>query len=142
MDQPPPDAFLEAYPADIRADADRLRSLVKRAAPGVVERVRLGWRLIGYDLPHGRRRIFFAYVAPEPIHTHLGFEYGAWMEDRERRLEGAHLRLKKVRYLTFNPGDEIPEQSVLELTREAARVATMTPSERMAQVLDGAWAPR
>jgi hypothetical protein len=141
MDAPPADAFLSAYAPDIRASADTLRALVKRAAPGVVEGVRLGWRLIGYDLPHGRRRIFFAYVAPEPLHVHLGFEYGAWMEDRERVLEGAHLRLKKVRYLTFGPREHISAAVVLGLTREAARVARLTPSERMAQELDGAWGP-
>ena len=37
------------------------------AKPEGIERVRTGWRLIGYDLPVGRRTRYFAWVAPEPI---------------------------------------------------------------------------
>jgi hypothetical protein len=104
--------------------------------PDAVERVRPGWRLIGYDVPVGRRLRYFAYVAPEPGHIHLGFEYGAWMADPARMLEGAHLRLRKVRYLTFQPGQEIPSPAVLDLIREAARLAVMSRLERMSVVLD------
>ena len=75
-------------------------------------------------------------MAPEPIHVHLGFEHGIFMADPERRLEGAHLRLKKVRFTTFEPGDTIPEAAMIELTREAARVAAMSREERFALVLD------
>src|SRR3954453_9920490 len=72
----PPDAFLESYPPGIRATANRLRAVVRSAAPGAIERVRLGWRLIGCDLPVGTRTTYFAFVAPEPKHVHLGFEHG------------------------------------------------------------------
>ena len=60
----PPDAFLSAYPDEIRALAEKLRAVVRRAAPDAIERVRFGWRLIGYDLPVGRRTVYFAWVAP------------------------------------------------------------------------------
>jgi hypothetical protein len=114
---------------------------VRRAAPDAVERVRGGWRLIGYEVPLGRRRRYFAYIAPEPIHIHLGFEYGAWMADPDRRLEGAHLKLRKVRYLTFQPGQPIPAQACLELLRESIRVAALSRDERLAQAFDRDWAP-
>jgi hypothetical protein len=132
----PPDAFLAGYPDEIREMADVLRSVVRRAVPDAVERVRPGWRLIGYDLPTRRRGVYFAYVAPEPIHVHLGFEHGVFMADPERMLEGAHLRLRKVRFTTFRPGDTIPEPALVELTREAARVAAMSREARLSLVLD------
>jgi hypothetical protein len=135
-DTVPPDAFLDGYADPIRALAETLRGVVRRAAPDAIERVRPGWRLIGYDLPVGRRSVYFAFVAPEPIHVHLGFEHGIFMADPERRLEGAHLRLRKVRFTTFEPGDTIPEAAMILLTREAARVAAMSRDERFALVLD------
>jgi len=132
----PPDAFLAGYPDEIREMAEVLQSVVRRAVPDAVERVRPGWRLIGYDLPTRRKGVYFAYVAPEPIHVHLGFEHGVLMTDPERMLEGAHLRLRKVRFTTFRPGDTIPEPALVELTREAARVAAMSREARLALALD------
>jgi hypothetical protein len=137
----PPEAFLSAYPDEIRAIADTLRAVVRRAAPDAIERVRSGWRLIGYDLPMGRRTVYFAWVAPEPIHVHLGFQHGIFMADPDRMLEGAHLKLRKVRYTTFRPGDTVPEAAMVELTREAARLAVMSREERLALTLDRDWAP-
>jgi hypothetical protein len=138
----PPEAFLAGYPDAIREAAEVLRRVVRRAVPDAVERVRPGWRLIGYDLPVGRRMRYFAFIAPETIHLHLGFEYGAWMADPERRLEGAHLDLKKVRFLTFQPGEVIPETVCLALAREAARVAVLPGAARMALAHDGGAADR
>ncbi|MGH2407021.1 MAG: DUF1801 domain-containing protein [Candidatus Limnocylindrales bacterium] len=141
LDPFPPDAFLDTYPAGIRDSAEVLRALIKRVVPGVVERVRLGWRLIGYDLPVGRRLVYFAWVAPEPIHVHIGFQVGTLMADPERLLEGAHLKLKKVRFVTFQPGTPIPEPSIERLTREAVRIAALPRQSRLAMALDRDWAP-
>jgi hypothetical protein len=131
-DDLPPEAFLASYPDAIRHGAEVLRLVVRRAVPDAIERVRPGWRIIGYDLPIGKHLRYFAFVAPEPIHVHLGFEYGAWMADPDRRLEGAHLHLKKVRFLTFTPDETIPEEICLVLAREAARVAALPPAARIA----------
>jgi hypothetical protein len=137
----PPEVFLAGYPDLIRGAADTLRVIVKRAVPEAIERVRPGWRLIGYDLPLGRRSIYFAFIAPEPIHCHLGFEHGIAMADPHRLLRGAHLKLKKVRFLTFRPGEPIPEAECFELVREAARVAALSRGGRLAMALDRDWAP-
>ena len=137
----PPDAFLSVYSDEIRALAETLRACVRRAAPDAIERVRSGWRLIGYDLPVGRRTVYFAWVAPEPIHVHLGWQHGIFMADPDRMLEGAHLRLKKVRFTTFRPGDAIPEAALVRLTREAAHLAAMSREERLALTLDRDWEP-
>lgn len=137
----PPEAFLSSYPDEIRALAERLRAVVRRAAPDAIERVRLGWRLIGYDLAVGRRTVYFAWVAPEPIHVHLGWQHGTFMSDPDRMLEGAHLKLRKVRFTTFKSGDTIPEAALVDLTRQAARLAAMSREERLAVTLDRDWEP-
>jgi hypothetical protein len=119
----PPELLLEAYPPEIRVIAERLRDVVRQAVPEAVERVRTGWRLIGYDVPVGRRTRYFAFVAPEPEHVHLGFEHGIWMADPDGLLLGAHLDLRKVRFVTYEPGDAIPRKSLVRYTREAADLA-------------------
>ena len=137
----PPEAFLSAYPDEIRSLAETLRAVVRRATPEAIERVRSGWRLIGYDLLVGRRTVYFAWVAPEPQHVHLGWQHGIFMDDPDRMLEGAHLKLRKVRYTTFRPGDTVPEATLVELTRQAAGLAAMSREERLALTLDRDWAP-
>lgn len=126
----PPDLFLSGYPPEIRDLADRLRGIVREAVPEAVERVRAGWRLIGYDVPMGRRTRYFAFVAPERAHVHLGFEHGIWMTDPDGILLGAHLDLRKVRYTTYEPGDDIPSATLVRYTREAADLATLGLSGR------------
>ena len=140
-DSIPPDALLADFPDGIRDAAEILRATVRRAVPDAIERVRGGWRLIGYEVPAGRRSRYFAYIAPEPIHVHLGFEYGAWMADPDGLLEGAHLGLKKVRFTTFVEGQPIPAAALEALTREAARVSLLTHGQRVALVFDRDWAP-
>jgi hypothetical protein len=137
----PPDFFLAGYPDETRAAADRLRAIVKRAVPSAIERVRAGWKIIGYDVPVGRRTVYFAWVMPETVHVHLGWVHGVFMADPERRLEGAHLRLVTTRFVTIEPGDEIPEETMVAFTREAARIAAMSREERFALLLDRDEAP-
>jgi len=132
----PSELFLAGYPPGIRSIAERLCDVVLQAVPDAIERVRLGWRLIGFDVPAGTRTRYFAFVAPEPEHVHLGFEYGVWMADPRNVLRGAHLKLKQVRYVTFQPGDAIPDGDLVEFTRDAARLAVMSRAERLSRELD------
>lgn len=128
----PPEALLADYPPPMRAIAASLRAIVRRAVPDVVERVRRGWRLIGYDVSAGPRRpAYFCYVALEVEHVHLGFEYGVFMSDPEGLLLGAGVT-RKVRWLTFRAGDPIDERQIIDLVREGARVALASPAERFA----------
>jgi hypothetical protein len=104
-----------------------------------VERVRPGWHLIGYDAPRheaeGRGKgAYFAYIAPERQHVHLGFEHGYLMHDRDRRLEGEGIT-RQVRWLTFRPGDEPAASIAVPLLREARRVALLSRAERFAAAM-------
>lgn len=132
----PPELFLDGYPPGIQVAADQLRAVVRRAVPDAIERVRTGWHLIGYDVPLANRSRYFAFVAPEVEHVQLGFEYGVWMTDPDNLLRGAHLELRKVRFVTYEPGDLIPESILVAYTRDAARLATMSRAERMAREFD------
>jgi len=136
VDVIPPEALLEDFPAPMQAIAQRLRDVVTQAIPEALERVRPGWRLIGYDLPIGKRLVYFAFVLPEDVHVHLGFGHGWAMRDPHRMLRGAGIT-KRVRWLTFVAGDEIDAERCVELVREAARVAAMTRGERELQSMDG-----
>lgn len=136
METIPPDLFLEPYPPTMREIAEALRTIVRQVVPDAIEAVRPGWRLIGYKVPVGRRSVYFAYVAPEPIHVHLGFEHGIFMNDPDGRLEGAHLNLRKVRFLTLRSVDEIDEAAFLDLVRESVRVAVLPREARLATLLD------
>ncbi|HET6379628.1 MAG TPA: DUF1801 domain-containing protein [candidate division Zixibacteria bacterium] len=121
----PPEILLADYPPEIQAIAERLREIVREAVPDAIERVRPGWRLIGYDVPVGRRTRYFACVWPEREHAHLGFAVGFWMPDPDGILEGAHLDLKRVRFVTFRPGEPIPAAVLARYVRAAADLAAL-----------------
>ena len=130
IDLLPVEAFLESYPPPIRQAAERLRRLVFQVEPDAIERVRVGWRIIGYDVAVGRRTRYFAWIGPEPKHVHIGFQHGVLMADPNRRLRGAHLRLKNVRYLTFTSADQIDDREVVDFVREAVRINTLSRAEQ------------
>ena len=131
-----PEELLAPYPPDRQDAVQALRALVRRAVPDAIEAVRPGWRLIGYDVPVGRRRRYFAFVWPEPEHVHLGFEHGIFLRDPDGVLEGAHLHLRKVRFITVRRLDEIRPEVLDPLVREAAQLARMGRSGRLALLLD------
>ena len=134
MDDLSPEAFLAPYPDQIRDAAERLRAIVRRTVPDAIEAVRPGWRLIGYTVPAGRRSAYFGFVAPEPIHVHLGFEHGALLDDPDGVLGGTQLR--KVRFFTFRHSDEVREPAIGRFIRDAARLAAMSRGERLALTFD------
>ena len=70
---------------------------------------------------------------PEPVHVHLGFVYGILMDDPDRLLEG---RIPRARWVTRVPGEDIDEARLAWLVREAARVALLSPAERLAASFD------
>jgi hypothetical protein len=134
MDDLSPGALLAPYPDPIRDAAERLRAIVLRAVPDAIEGVRSGWRLIGYRVPAGRRTAYFGFIAPEPIHVHLGFEYGHLIDDPDGLLGGTQLR--QVRFFTFHHPDEIRERVLGRFVRDAARLAALGRAERLALTLD------
>jgi hypothetical protein len=133
-----PEELLAPVPPHLRRVAEWLRAVVRRAVPDAIEAVRPGWRLIGYNVPVGRRAPYFAFIWPEVEHVHLGFEHGVQVRDPAGVLRGAELRLRKVRFVTLRSLDEIPGDVLEALARDAARVAALGRAERLTQLLDRA----
>jgi hypothetical protein len=135
----PAEALLEPLPPPLAEISNRLRAIVRRTLPDVVERVRPGWGIIGLDLPVGRREVYFAWIWPQaqPRHTHvhLGFVHGLLMDDPEGALEGAGVT-RNARWLTFGPGDSIDQPRVPTLLREAERHALLPGVVRRAALRD------
>jgi hypothetical protein len=131
----PPEALLAGYPEPIIDLAEGLRALVRAALPEAIEAVRPGWRIIGYDLPIGRRTAFFAWIMPQAVHVHLGFPQGVLLDDPDGLLGGAG-ETKRARWLTLAPGDQIPVAQYTGLILAAARLAGLSASERDALRFD------
>jgi hypothetical protein len=125
----PVEALLADYSPAHVAIAERLRTLVLDAVPDAIERVRPGWRLIGYDLPVRSRGAMFAWVWLEPEHVHLGFPRGVQMDDPGGVMKGAGVT-KLARWLTYEPGDPVDVEPARGLVLEAARVALIPRSAR------------
>jgi hypothetical protein len=122
----PVEVFLDGYSPAHRDIANRLRSIIGATIPEATERVRVGWRVIGFDLRVGRRSGFFAWVFPEREHVHLGFPQGVLMADPDGRLDGAGIT-KRARWLTYTSVDEVDEAEVAQLVRAAAGILELPP---------------
>jgi hypothetical protein len=121
----PVEVFLDDFPPPMRAIAVRLREIVRRELPEADERVRLGWRLLGYHLPVPRRRtIFTAWVGPERKHVHLGFPMGVLIDDPTDALEGRGIT-KQARWLTYRSIDEVDEAVAVHFLHAAAGIASL-----------------
>lgn len=131
-DGQPAEFLLDGYPGSIRATGHTLRALILRSIPGSVETIRPGWHWIAYSLPAKGRVRNYAWIGPERKHIHLGFEHGTLLADPAGILQGAQERLKKFRYLTFEPHIDIAESVLVDYLRRAADLATMPPLARRA----------
>jgi hypothetical protein len=133
-DTQPAEFLLDGFPPAIRETGLALRSLIFRTVPDTVETVRTGWRWIAYSLPEKARVRNYAWIGPERKHIHLGFENGTLLADPDQILQGAQERLKKFRYLTFEPSIDIDEAILVDYIVRAADLAVMPPSARRALV--------
>ncbi len=132
----PPEALLADYPPPMAHLAQELRALVREAVPEALERVRTGWRIIGYDLPVSpRRTVFFAWIMTQREHVHLGFPKGVLLDDPQRALGGDGIT-KQARWLTVAHPDELDRELTIAYSREAAAVASLSRSERVARQMD------
>jgi hypothetical protein len=121
-DEVPVDVFLDGYAPPLRALAQQLREVVLATTPEAIERVRVGWRIVGFDMPVRRGSGYFAWVFPERMHVHLGFPHGDRMAPRPGILDGDGIT-KRARWITYAPGDQIDRRLVRELVLEAAALA-------------------
>ncbi len=131
-DDVPAEFLLDTFPPGIRDTGRALRALILATVPGTVEAVRSGWRWIAYSLPEKGRVRNYAWIGPERKHIHLGFEHGTLLADPEHILHGAEEKLRKFRYLTFEPEIDVDEAILADYLRRAAELAVMPSGARRA----------
>jgi len=131
-DDLPAEFLLDTFPTAIRDTGRALRSLIVATVPATVETVRPGWRWIAYSLPEKGRVRNFAWIGPERKHIHLGFEHGTLLADPAHLLQGAQEKLRKFRYVTFEPEIDIDEAVLIDYIRRAAELALLPSAARRA----------
>jgi hypothetical protein len=137
-DTQPAEFLLDAFPPAIRETGRTLRALILATVPGAVETVRTGWRWIAYSLPAKGKVRNFAWIGPERKHIHLGFEHGTLLADPLHILQGAQERLRKFRYLTFEPAIDVDEAILVDYLERAVELAVMPSAARRALAEAGA----
>lgn len=91
------EAFLAGYSPGIQAISRTLRAMVRRAMPpGAHEVVFARHNHIGYGMTEsmGDR---ICYICPMKDYVRLGFMFGGYLPDPERRLQGEGKRLRHVK---------------------------------------------
>ena len=132
----PPELLLAGYPPPMASLAEGLRRIVRAAVPESLERVRPGWRVIGYDVPIGRRTAYFAWIMPERAHVHLGFPKGMRLDDPAGILEGRGVT-KAARWLTLQAPEDLLDERLAHFARSAADLARLTRSARPVRLAHG-----
>jgi hypothetical protein len=111
-----PDELLEGHDPEVRALANRLRTLVLTVMPGSAEQAYAGWKLIGYR----HAGAYFCFVAPKRDVVQLGFEYGVDLEDPAGLLRG---KGTQVRHVEVRSSSDIDVRRLTPLIRQAAALA-------------------
>jgi hypothetical protein len=112
--------FLATYSAPVRRLAQAARKRILNVVPEASERVRPGWKLIGYNAP-----AYFAFIAPHDDHVRIGFEWGVLLADPAKLLAGNG---SQVRYAVIHTPRELQSQALAALLRTAA--ALRPPRDR------------
>lgn len=112
--------YLNQFPGEIQNLARKLRALVRKAVPDVLERVYPGWKIIGYRAPFGASSVYIGFLAPFKDQVVLGFEYGVLLADPEGVLEGGGTQ---VRHVTIRSAKDIRTNVLMPLLLQAVSVA-------------------
>ncbi len=114
------DGYLEQFPANIRLLAEKVRGLILKAVPDVMERVYPGWKIIGYRAPLGTSSVYIGFLEPFQDRVVLGFEYGVLLSDPDGVLEGSGTQVRQV---TIRSVKEIRKSILVPLLLQAVSVA-------------------
>lgn len=114
------DDYLQQFPEHIRLLAEKVRRMIFKAAPDVLERVYPGWKIIGYRAPLGTSSVYIGFLAPFQGRVVLGFEYGVLLSDPDGVLEGSGTQVRQV---TIRSAKEIRKSILMPLLLQAVSVA-------------------
>jgi hypothetical protein len=106
--------FLRGFTPSVRELAEEARKQILSVVPHATERVRLGWRLIGYNAP-----AYFAFISFEREHVRIGFEWGILLPNDSGLLEGTG---SQVRYVTIRSPANLGSAGLIVLLQSAAAI--------------------
>lgn len=101
-----PEHILARHSVAIRRLANRLRKVIRTAAPEAIEVPYPGWHAIGYRHPVCG---YFCGVFPFDDCVKLIFEFGVLLDDPFKLLEGTG---KQVRQITYRNAKEIQTEPI------------------------------
>jgi hypothetical protein len=107
--------WLTGYPTHVARLSMAACRAVLRAVPSAEERLRPGWKLIGYSAPR-----YFAFVAPKADHVEIGFEWGIMLPNLDELLVGSG---SQVRVVVVRDRTVLSSPALAELLRVAAKLA-------------------
>lgn len=106
-------SFLASFQPPIGETARRVVATLRRLRPDLSPHVRLGWGSINFRHP---RAGHICAVFPLRDRVSLYFEHGRLLGNESGLLQG---NAKQVRFIPFEPGQEIPEEALGLLLAEA-----------------------
>jgi uncharacterized protein DUF1801 len=106
--------FLGGLEPASRRLAEAARERILSTVPHATERVRPGWRLIGYNAPK-----YFAFISVERDHVRIGFEWGVMLTNHSGLLQGAGAQ---VRYVPIHSVSDLKPAALRELLSSAAAI--------------------
>lgn len=98
---------------EVRAIAERLRTLIREFMPEAIESGHPTWHSIGYRHPKAG---YVCGIFPHKDSVDLVFEFGILLPDPHKVLQGDG---KQVRYIPITQIDEINEMAIKQLISEA-----------------------
>ena len=101
--------ILAAHTPEIRDLTQRVRELVRAAAPAATEKVYPGWRGFGFHDPNAG---YFCGIFPQDDCVKLGLEFGRLLPYPQGLLQGGG---KQVRYVVLAAGERLPVDSINDL---------------------------
>ena len=109
------DTLLRPYPAPVARLARKLVKLVQEIRPDYAANVAFGWQTVNFKLPKGGGFINAIYLS-KTGKVLLVFQDGRLLDSPLLVDDG---KVKKVRWIPFAPGDDIPVDEIAILIAEA-----------------------
>ena len=106
------DSLLSRYDPPIEALARQVLALIRDVRPDFTEKVAFGWATINFSY----RRKFISAIYLRRDHISPVFQDGRLLDSPLLIDDG---KVKKVRWITFRPGDALPVDDIAILYAEA-----------------------
>ena len=122
--------LLSSYPPAVRRLAVSARALIAKAVPQAVQRVRVGWKLLGFSAPN-----YFACVAPDQDRVRIGFAHGVVLDDGGTGLlEGTGTQM---RWIVLRRSSDLKRAGITPLVIQAAELVPPRTRPRSAPASAG-----